>query len=102
MKRNGLISILVHPDYVRAEGPRVVYRHLLSLLSSLRSEKHIWIARPGEVNRWWRARHDMRLTRTGDNYRIEGPGSERARIAHARLHGEAIEYVIETGALARE
>jgi hypothetical protein len=50
---------------------------------------------PGEVAEWWRLRSELKLTQTGDSWRIEGEGSERARIAYARLDGNALVYEFE-------
>ena len=43
----------------------------------------MWIATPGEVNRWWRQRAERRIVEGDEGVRIEGAGSERARIAYA-------------------
>ena len=43
------------------------------------------MALPGEINRWWRNRHQMTLVPAGDGWRIEGRDSERARVAYASL-----------------
>ena len=42
---------------------------------------------PSEIDQWWRNRREMRLVPDGESWRIEGPGSERARVAYARLEG---------------
>jgi hypothetical protein len=83
MKRHGLISFIVHPDYLTTPREIAVYKGLLGELAKLREERGIWIAIPDEVNRWWRQRAEMRLVEAGDTLRIEGPGSERARLAYA-------------------
>jgi hypothetical protein len=54
-----------------------------NVLFSLRDEKNVWIPTSSEVNRWWRQRREMKLVRQGDGWKIEGDGSERARIAYA-------------------
>jgi hypothetical protein len=36
----------------------------------------------------------MRLVPDGKSWRIEGPGSERARVAYARLDGEKVTYEV--------
>ena len=83
MKRHGLISFIVHPDYILGPRERAVYESLLSYLVGLRQEKQVWITTPGEVNRWWRQRAEMTLVQDGETWQIEGPGKERARIAYA-------------------
>ncbi len=83
MQKHGLISFIVHPDYVMKPRERTVYETLLAHLDRIRREKSVWITTPGEVNRWWRQRAAMRLMEDGDGLRIEGAGNERARIAYA-------------------
>jgi len=83
MEKHGLISFIVHPDYVGGSRERTVYEALLGHLANLRREKGIWITTPGEVDRWWRNRAEMKLLRDRSGWRVEGTGSERARIAYA-------------------
>jgi hypothetical protein len=83
MKKHGLISFIVHPDYITTSRPGQTYESLLAYLAQLRGEKNIWMPLPGEVDRWWRQRTQMRLVPDGDRWRIEGAGKERARIAYA-------------------
>ena len=83
MEKHGLLSFIVHPDYATTGPERKVYEALLSHLAELRETRGIWIATPGEVNRWWRQRAAMRMVEDRSGVRIEGEGSERARIAYA-------------------
>jgi hypothetical protein len=83
MEKHGLISFIVHPDYVVRAPERAIYEGLLGFLSRLREEKGVWVTTPGEVNRWWRQRAEMRLLENGGNWQIEGPGKEQARLAYA-------------------
>ncbi|MGA9789083.1 MAG: hypothetical protein WBQ43_00220 [Terriglobales bacterium] len=83
MAKHGLMSFIVHPDYIMKPREMEVYQALLSYLARLRQEKEVWITTPGEVNRWWRQRAEMRLVEDGDGWQIEGAGKERARIAYA-------------------
>lgn len=73
----------MHPDYILTSRERSIYKELLGHLVRLREEKGVWVTIPGEVNRWWRQRAEMRLVGDGEKWRIEGPGKERARIAWA-------------------
>ena len=95
MARHGLMSFIVHPDYLDAERAQRVYRTLLDHLSSLREAGQCWVARPGEVESWWRQRSQMRVVSDGDRWRIEGPGKERARLAYAVVDGEGLTYSID-------
>ncbi|HWZ81701.1 MAG TPA: hypothetical protein VNW47_03705 [Terriglobales bacterium] len=84
MEKHGLISMIVHPDYIITRRERETYEVLLKHLVRIRDEKGVWITTPNEVNRWWRQRAEMDLVKSGDGWRIEGEGKERARIAYAR------------------
>ena len=75
--RNGLMSFIAHPDYLISPSARKVYESLLAHLRHLVDREKIWMALPGEVNRWWRARSEMRLVQKGTRWEIEGPESER-------------------------
>lgn len=94
--QDGLASFIVHPDYVFERRALDTYRALLTYLAELRSEANIWIARPREVNDWWRDRSQMRLVDRGYGWEIEGPGKERARIAYASADGNRLVYRVES------
>ena len=83
LEQNGLISFIVHPDYIMKERENRIYQQLLAHLDSLRASKNLWVAAPGDIDRWWRQRLKMELVSDGDGWRVEGAGSERARVAYA-------------------
>jgi hypothetical protein len=83
MAKHGLMNFIVHPDYIVEAREQGIYKTLLDHLARLREEKGVWISTPGEVNRWWRQRAQMKLIENGQGWQIEGPGSERARVAWA-------------------
>lgn len=89
---NGLVSFIVHPDYIRRERPQKVYRNLLAYLAALRSEGRFWTALPGEVDEWWRQRSKMRLVQKDGDWQVQGEGHERARVAYAKLEGDRLIY----------
>jgi hypothetical protein len=91
-QKNGLISFIVHPDYLKGKCELGIYRSLLSHLCRLREEATLWVALPREVNHWWRERNDLKLAFHNGKWRIEGAGSERARIAYATLVDNRITY----------
>ena len=95
LAEHGLVSFNTHPDYLVEQRARDVYTNLLRLLAGLRHERHVWVAPPAEIDKWWRNRREMRLVPDGESWRIEGPGSERARVAHARLVGERVVYEVD-------
>lgn len=89
----GLISFIVHPDYITGVAESEQYRNLLEHLASLREKRSIWVALPGEINRWWRERTQLELV-FDDSWTIKGRGSERARLAFASLANEKVIYRI--------
>ena len=91
-RRHGLISMITHPDYVVGRRERDVYVDLLRHLLELRSA--LWMALPGEINRWWRNRREMTLVRAGDDWRVEGPDAHRARVAYAAVSDGRLVYTI--------
>jgi hypothetical protein len=94
VSRNGLITILTHPDYLVESRARAVYNELLVQLARMRQEGELWLALPGEIDRWWRDRARMQLVADGAGWRIEGPASDRARVAYASLDGERLVYSV--------
>lgn len=83
MARHGLMSFIVHPDYVMDERAREIYQSLLEHLAMLRDQQSLWITTPGEIDCWWRQRAAMTLVETQTGWSIEGAGSERAQLAWA-------------------
>lgn len=98
LEENGLISFNIHPDYVVPLAARGAYVRLLEHLSELRSNRGVWMALPGQVNRWWRDRAEMKLVAQGNTWVIEGPNKEKASIAYAVLKGEEIGYSFQENA----
>lgn len=92
MKQHGLISFIVHPDYIQTTKSRDAYLQLLAHLSEVRDKAGLWIALPGEVDTWWRQRSKMRLVRKGVQWHIEGEGADRATIAYASIKNNALNY----------
>lgn len=95
LSNNGLITVLTHPDYLIEMRARAVYSELLAHLRRLRDEQRVWAALPGEVDRWWRSRSQMSLVANGDTWRIEGPESHRATVAHATIEDGSVVYKLE-------
>ena len=96
MGKHGCMSFIVHPDYVKKPRGLAVYKELLDDLVRLRQERGVWITTPGEVNRWWRQRANMRLVENSQGWQIEGPGKERARIAYASEENGRLVLTVET------
>jgi len=92
---HGLISLIVHPDYILSKKSNNTYRRLLAYLALLREKMFVWTALPREINRWWRIRAELKLVTDGVGWRIEGEGQDRARIAYAHLVDGQLKYSFE-------
>ena len=102
MEKHGLMSFIIHPDYIKGSRERGIYEALLAHLVQLRDQNGVWIATPGEVNRWWRQRRDMELIEDGNNWRIQGLGSERAKVAYASEKDGKLVFTLEPRGMVRE
>lgn len=92
-EKHGLISLLVHPDYVMEPRALDAYQQLLDFMRHFQAQENVWFALPRDVNDWWRKRSRMSLVEDGEGeWRIEGDGSERARLAFAEISGGSITY----------
>jgi len=89
---HGLLSFVTHPDYLFPGPSQNVYRQLLEELRNVAANRNVWMALPAEVDQWWRERSRMQLMPSGNGWRIEGPGSDRAIVAYACLDGERLTY----------
>jgi hypothetical protein len=96
LKKNGLASFIVHPDYIIEKETRSVYEKLLSHLRELRSRTDIWFALPGEIDNWWRTRSQLRVERSGESWRIVGEGADRATLAYAKNVDGTLVYELAT------
>jgi len=100
LEHNGLISFIVHPDYLLHKRSRDIYLTLLERLAQLRRNSNMWIPLPRQLNDWWRNRNEMRLIKLGSSWRIEGPEKHRARIAFASIDGDRLVYTFDTNPTA--
>jgi hypothetical protein len=91
-ENHGLVSFIVHPDYLLEKRTRDCYAGLLAYLSQIRAQGEVWMALPKEVDAWWRQRAKMTVVFKEGQWHIEGPGRERARLAYACLAGDRISY----------
>jgi hypothetical protein len=89
---HGLAGFIVHPDYVIDRRARSVFEDLLRYLSKICKQRNLWQPLPREVARWWRERSRMQIVRSGDSWKIVGPGSERAYLAFAQLEDGRVTY----------
>lgn len=94
LRKNGMASFIIHPDYVIEPKAFRVYQDLLRYLQEIRKETPIWCALPSEVDSWWRNRSKMFLVEDGEGWRIEGPGAERAVVAYAKNVDGSLVYEV--------
>jgi hypothetical protein len=92
LKKHGLISFIIHPDYTVPPRAQDLYQQLVGRLAQLRDVKNVWIPLPGEVYAWWTQRSGMHLVQEAGGWRIEGEGKERASIAWLHLEGGTLAY----------
>ena len=83
ISRHGLLTFLIHPDYIIDTGAHDAYRRLLERLRGCVAQYNPWLPLPREVAQWWKQRHEMKLVNTGAGWKIVGNGAERARVAWA-------------------
>jgi hypothetical protein len=95
LSQHGLVTLLAHPDYLIDDQPRRVYADLLAHVRRLVDAGRVWMPLPGDVARWWRNRRDMVLVNEGGGWRIDGPDSDRARLAYATIQNDRVVYEVE-------
>ena len=83
LDKHGLVSFIVHPDYLASHEAKNIYKELLKHLRELCSERNLWFALPREIDRWWRLRSQMRLCNKDGSWSIIGEGAEKAQLAFA-------------------
>jgi hypothetical protein len=96
MAKHGLISFIIHPDYIINREERATYEMLLAYLEGLKTERNVWMPLPRDAASWWRQRSKMRLIEVNGTWQIQGEGSERARIAFASEKNGKIVYSFES------
>ncbi len=86
----GLVTPIVHPDYVLSDERLALYEQLIV---HLRSRTSGWHALPREVAAWWRARANLTLVQDADgNLMIPGGDELGATVAWAREDAGRIVY----------
>jgi len=96
LEKNGLVSLLVHPDYILRQRERSLYQELLSLITDYRERWDLWTPTPGELAGWWRARSEMTLRWDGIRWIVDGPQRHRAQVAYAQINDGQIEYSLQS------
>lgn len=93
--QHGLMNFIIHPDYITKPREWEACHSLLTHLDALRQDTGLWITTPGKVDRWWRQRAKLKLVEAEAGVRIEGEGSERARVAFASERNGKLALTIE-------
>jgi hypothetical protein len=93
--KHGLVSFIIHPDYVMERDTNSIYRELLVYLVNLREQQNVWCALPSDVDSWWRARSKMSVVEDGDSWRIEGDDAGHAALAYAKNVNGALVYELD-------
>jgi len=94
-RAHGMATFIIHPDYIIEHRAQTIYKQLLTHLTKLREAHGLWIATPGEINDWWRARALMQVVKEDGRWRVRGEGSERARVAYARIKNNRVVYRVD-------
>lgn len=90
---HGVMCFSIHPDYIIEKRARDAFQRLGEILAAEHHQGERWFALPREISRWWRQRNAMSLRREGAQWRIQGEGAERARIAFAEIHEDQLRYI---------
>jgi hypothetical protein len=93
--KNGLMTFIVHPDYVIEPEKLSIYEALLGYLRAHAEKNPIWFALPCEVDSWWRARSKMSVVNDGHSWHIEGDVTKRAVLAYAKVADGKLVYEFE-------
>jgi peptidoglycan/xylan/chitin deacetylase (PgdA/CDA1 family) len=81
-EHQGLVNVIVHPDYMLTQDRLDRYAELLEFLSGLDGG---WHALPRDIAAWWKAREELSVERTpAGDYVIPGGGESGATVAWAR------------------
>jgi hypothetical protein len=101
LRKNGLLSFIIHPDYVLEPETLSAYKSLLGHLRELRQRTPLWCALPSEINTWWRARSKMSVVKDGSSWQIAGEGADRAVLAYAKNIDGKLVYELSPAARTR-
>lgn len=96
LSKHGLLSFIVHPDYVIESKAQATYRDLLTMLSGLREKENLWFALPRDIDAWWRARSRMSIVRHGKTWKIVGDDADQAVLAFAEIRDGRLCYELPT------
>jgi hypothetical protein len=98
LSKHGLLSFIVHPDYITEPKAQASYRELLTMLTELRERMNLWFALPRDIDWWWRARSRMSIVRHGNTWKIVGDGADQAVLAFAEIRNGRLCYELPNAA----
>jgi hypothetical protein len=78
--REGMASLIVHPDYMLDDVRLAAYERFLC---AFRADPTMWAALPREIAAWWRRRAATSLQRGGDGWMPAGPAQDEAAVRYA-------------------
>jgi hypothetical protein len=90
LEQNGMVSTIVHPDYMTGAKNLARYERLLVWLKD--HSLGTWLALPREVAAWWKARNKQQLVHDGTKWQVVGPQATRARIARISCSDDALVF----------
>ncbi len=96
LESHGVMTYIIHPDYVRGKAEMRVFQNLLGYLRELREHEDVWIPLPRDLSKWWRQRRQMQLVKKDNCWEIIGEGRERARVAYAKWQNEKLVYDLQS------
>lgn len=90
IRLNGLINIVIHPDYI-FQNKRVT--HYQKYLDYLRSQDGIWWTLPRDIAKWWRKRERSKVQfDSKGNPVIEGPAKDNGIVALTEFFYQTVSF----------
>jgi hypothetical protein len=98
ISQNGLINVIIHPDYVSSPERLALYDQLLGYLRRRLDRDYGWHALPRDIASWWKTRDALQIGDSNGTTRIERDSIlngfvERATVAWAYERNGAIAIV---------
>lgn len=93
---HGLLSLLIHPDYIIDRRGQDAYCRLLERVRTYSAKHNCWFALPREVARWWKQRQELKLVNASTGWQVLGKGAERARVAWATVERGKLIYSFDS------
>lgn len=85
VERSGLVSFIVHPDYIIERKAQDTYKALLAYLAQLRDEGKLKICLPGQVAQWWKQRSKAYLEYQNNKWEVVAPAGDGFSVSQAHV-----------------